>query len=197
VSIVHEYSIISRYRSKVFSAIGGGIVTRFTGDDKRDRVFIDTNPRARLTMGYDLHITRKDFWADEEGERISPEEWQAYVNGDPEISDDPENPHEDNFLYRRDGEPWPLWFDRPQGNVYTKNPPLDVIQKMARIAQVLGAQVRGDDDERYDLDGNSHADMVASETTDADKSVNPDQRYVWYFVALVFVMSILWHGLRN
>jgi hypothetical protein len=34
-------------------------------------------------MGYDVHITRKKFWADEHGLEITAEEWLQYVAGDP------------------------------------------------------------------------------------------------------------------
>ena len=44
-------------------------------------------------MGYDLHITRKDCWAEEEDKRsISILEWKAYVKSDPDIVLDAENP---------------------------------------------------------------------------------------------------------
>jgi hypothetical protein len=30
-------------------------------------------------MGYDIHITRAEHWAENEGREISAEEWLAYV----------------------------------------------------------------------------------------------------------------------
>ena len=82
-------------------------------------------------MGYDLHITRKDCWAEEEDKRsISILEWKAYVKSDPDIVLDAENPDENNYLYIRADENWPLWFNPRLGNIYTKNPPDDVIKKL-------------------------------------------------------------------
>ena len=106
-------------------------------------------------MGYDLHITRKEFWADPDDEKsISFAEWTAYVESDPEIVLDPENPGEDNYIFKRVSEDWPLWFHQELGEIYTKNPESDVIQKMVRIATHFDATVRGDDDEEYDSNGN-------------------------------------------
>lgn len=146
-------------------------------------------------MGYDLHITRKEFWADEDVENsISRLEWQEYLKADSEITDDPENPHEDNYLYIRDGGNWPLWFNPRLGNIDTKNPEVDVIKKMVRIANALGAQVRGDDDELYDLNGDivpykQETSPLIKENTDTTYN-----RYVWYFAAIVFVTSIIWNS---
>ena len=36
-------------------------------------------------MGYEVHITRKTNWFDEEGPRISEDEWRAYVDSDSEM----------------------------------------------------------------------------------------------------------------
>jgi len=111
-------------------------------------------------MGYNLHITRKDCWADEEDERsISIAEWKTHVDNDPEITLDPENPGEKNYLYIRAAGNWPLWFYPKLGNIYTKNPETDVIKKMVRVANLLGASVRGDDGELYDLSGNMVSDQ--------------------------------------
>src|SRR5690606_76441 len=101
---------------------------------------------------YDLHITRKEFWADPEDERsIFISEWNAYVESDPEITQDPENLGENNYLYKRVVGNWPLWFDPELGEINTKNPESDVIKKMVRVANYFGATVHGDDDEVYDL----------------------------------------------
>jgi len=35
--------------------------------------------------GYDVHITRKAFWANTSGEKISLEQWKAYVLVDPQV----------------------------------------------------------------------------------------------------------------
>ena len=36
-------------------------------------------------MGYDVHITRKKEWSDEDGPRITEDEWQAYVASDADM----------------------------------------------------------------------------------------------------------------
>lgn len=36
-------------------------------------------------MGYDVHVTRREFWADEEGSEITLEEWLSYISHDTEI----------------------------------------------------------------------------------------------------------------
>ncbi|RYY76278.1 MAG: hypothetical protein EOO52_01835 [Gammaproteobacteria bacterium] len=145
-------------------------------------------------MGYDLHITRKDCWAEEEDERsISLAEWQSVVDNDPEIILDPENPHEDYYIYIRDAGNWPLWFNPRLGNIYTKNPPEDVIQKIIKLAKTLRARVQGDDQEFYDLDGNMLSIQYEPSAQDKNTSSVSYERYIWYFAAVVFIISIIWH----
>lgn len=36
-------------------------------------------------MGYEIHITRKTEWFDEDGPEISLEGWKAYIASDPEM----------------------------------------------------------------------------------------------------------------
>jgi hypothetical protein len=145
-------------------------------------------------MGYDLHITRKDCWAEEEDERcISREEWKAYVENDPEITLDPDNPFEDYYIYLRTGENWPLWFRPELGNIYTKNPPDDVIKKIVAIASALKARVQGDDQEFYDSDGNMIREEQNYAPTNDTKSSDSYERYIWYFGAIVVIISMIWH----
>lgn len=111
-------------------------------------------------MGYDLHITRKKYWADEEDKgSISLSEWSAHVENDPELTQDPNNPGENNYLYLRESGNWPLWYSPELGEINTKNPDTDVIQKLVRIANSLGAKVQGDDGELYDPNGNIVSDQ--------------------------------------
>ena len=99
-------------------------------------------------MGYEFHITRAKSWALNTKNRISAEEWLAYVEKDPELS-----------LWAHGGpyfakwnrestldEPWLDWHD---GNIETKNPDEALIDKMMAIARELGATVQGDDGEIY------------------------------------------------
>ena len=67
-------------------------------------------------MGYDLHITRRQFWFDEDGDAISLEEWQKYVGSDRDIETDPENPGDENYIILTHTERWPLWWCRGEIN---------------------------------------------------------------------------------
>jgi hypothetical protein len=145
-------------------------------------------------VGYDLHITRKDCWAEEEDERsISRSEWNAYVETDPEITSDPDNPFEDYYLYNRKEGNWPLWFNPRLGNIYTKNPPDDVIEKIVKIAATLRARVQGDDQEFYDLDGNIFKNEEKDLEVNKSKTDTQYDRYIRYFFIVVFFSSIIWH----
>lgn len=102
-------------------------------------------------MGYDLHITRKEFWSDDDGPAITLDEWLAYVAQDPEIELDPQNPGPENYVITSHLDRWPLWWHR-SGELNTKNPDHRAIAKLVQIAQKLDARVLGDDDEIYGLD---------------------------------------------
>jgi hypothetical protein len=100
-------------------------------------------------MGYDLHITRKKFWADEEGSPIKADEWLAYVATDLKLRLDPASKrHSVRFLdiQSQYPDPWIEWFD---GDIYTKNPDEPILARMLQIASALGARVQGDDGEIY------------------------------------------------
>lgn len=100
-------------------------------------------------MGVELHITRAEFWAENEDAEITAEEWLAYVASDPELR-----------LFGANGafyavwtgpskhqEPWLDWF---QGNVSTKWPDTALYRKMLRVAAALGAHVQDDDGSTYE-----------------------------------------------
>ena len=63
---------------------------------------------VRHDMGYDLHITRKEFWHNEEGPVISLEEWQRYVASDPDIESDPRNRGPHDYIIISHPDRWPL-----------------------------------------------------------------------------------------
>ena len=102
-------------------------------------------------MGYDLHITRRDYWADEEGPTISLEDWLSYVTSDSDVKPDPENPGPQNWVITSHPDRCPLWWDA-RGEIYTKNPDPVCIAKLVQIARALSARVLGDDDEIYGTD---------------------------------------------
>ncbi|CAG9243417.1 conserved exported hypothetical protein [Paraburkholderia caribensis] len=98
--------------------------------------------------GYDVHITRKSFWADASGPRITLEQWKAYVRGDPQVVNDPANGPTD-FLVTLRGAAFPLWYNVELGELYTKDPTAEAVRKLEDIARAMGAKVQGDDGELY------------------------------------------------
>jgi hypothetical protein len=112
---------------------------------------------ASHNMGYDLHITRKIDWNDDDGPIITEAEWRALIETDPELSLDVESQ-----CTMADGEyVFAAWNGGPgllgyyAGEISTKNPEKPLISKMVRIAQKLGAEVQGDEGEIYREDGTS------------------------------------------
>ena len=101
-------------------------------------------------MGYDLHITKKDFWADENGQCISREDWNNYVKTDNQIQHNTKNSIDD-FLVSLEREHFPLWYNPDICEIYTNNPSKKVIDKLIKISEALGARVQGDDGEIYPL----------------------------------------------
>jgi hypothetical protein len=103
-------------------------------------------------MGYDLHITRAEDWGESEKTPITKEEWEAVIAADPELRLDPDNDRFDrfqaNWIDPASGEErgWFAWSD---GEISTKNPDRAQLAKMLQLAERLGAQVQGDDGEKY------------------------------------------------
>lgn len=120
-------------------------------------------------MGYDIHITRKKNWYDEDGPSISVEEWAEFVNADPEMRLDgyaqTQLPDGQSLRIEREGlSVWVgysgndedgnmAWFLFSNDGVVVKNPDEEILKKMVSIADVLGAKVQGDDGELYGMDG--------------------------------------------
>jgi hypothetical protein len=102
-------------------------------------------------VGYDLHITRKAHWSDEDGPTIGEEEWLRVIEADPELALDQDTQcsfdDEDVVFAAWKSEPGVLgWYD---GEVSAKNPDRSLVLKMVQIAGRLGARVQGDDGEEY------------------------------------------------
>src|SRR5262245_40636289 len=102
-------------------------------------------------MGYDLHITRKEDWSEEDGPTISVAEWRRVIDEDPELQID-----SDTQCTMSDGEyVLAAWnsesgaLSHYNGEITAKNPSEPLIRKMIEIAQRLSAHVQGDDGERY------------------------------------------------
>jgi hypothetical protein len=105
-------------------------------------------------MGYDLHITRKNYWTDEEGPIITPEEWLAVVLNDPELRIDDEETEPYFAVWEGPGA-YQCWIDysSDEGGLYSKEPTDEFFGKMVQIAKLLGGKVQGDDGETYRADG--------------------------------------------
>ena len=118
-------------------------------------------------MGYDLHITRKSIWFDEESSiDISLADWIDYVNEDNEMrldnfADAMTNEGQNVKIEGKGLSVWTkyskngingnyAWFHYMNGQIVVKNPDKEIINKMIDIASVLGAKVQGDDGELYE-----------------------------------------------
>ena len=118
-------------------------------------------------MGYDLHITRKVDWSDDDGEAISLDEWTAYVDSDPSMRLDgyAEAATPSGEVLRTESPGLAVWVsysghgvdgnmawfghsDR-SGAVVVKNADQEIRRKMHEIATALRAKVQGDDGEEY------------------------------------------------
>ena len=103
-------------------------------------------------MGVEFHITRAEFWADNEDSQIASEEWLNIVNHDPELS-----------IYAPNGEFFALWsgksaYPEPwlewsNGNISTKWPDTALYLKMLQVATVLNAKVMDEDGTEYSSPG--------------------------------------------
>ncbi len=101
-------------------------------------------------MGYDLHITRKDDWAADDGPTISEQEWRQLIADDPELAIDTETMCGDMVFASWNGEAGALAYS--EGEINSKNPTEPLILKMVQIAEKLAAKVQGDDGELYPED---------------------------------------------
>jgi hypothetical protein len=114
-------------------------------------------------MGYDLHITRAEEWAESESAPITLAEWKELVDADPEMKltgfaetllpDGQTLSLESAGLaeWNAPGRPR-VWFDCRRGRISVKSPDDWVLEKMRQIAKRLGARVQGDEGESYDED---------------------------------------------
>ena len=116
-------------------------------------------------MGYDVHITREaEFW---EGGGITLQEWEECVATDDSMRLDgyaeTETPggtlryeNEGLTVWLGDGgqeeDGHVTWFDFRNEYISVKNPDQKTLNKMIELAQLLAAQVVGDEGETYDAD---------------------------------------------
>ncbi len=111
-------------------------------------------------MGYDIHIHRREFWADV-GNDISVEEWRALIAADPTLEEDgvidwatadgeASQRTPTARLLDHEGE---RHFMLQRGEIKAKNPSPLLVAKACEIAARLGGKVQGDDGEIYRPDG--------------------------------------------
>ena len=104
-------------------------------------------------MGYDLHITRKEYWFDDysDARDITLSEWYSYIDSDSELELTEEEFKSESGFCEWNAHPLntSAWLDYSNGDVYTKNTDDPTKIKMLAIAQVLNAKVQGDDGEIY------------------------------------------------
>lgn len=107
-------------------------------------------------MAYDLHITRKNDWGDEDP-KITQEEWVKLLENHPELKPVESVKDDDIEIFLKDSKivKWTpnnrknVWFVFSKGNITVSGPDEQTIQKMKKIALVLHAKVQGDDGEFY------------------------------------------------
>src|SRR4029450_3713703 len=101
-------------------------------------------------MGWEIHITGAEHWADSDQHPITAQEWLSFVGADSELTIDPRDngPYCALWLARRieGAHPWVGWVE---GTICTKNPDRETLGKALQIARHFGARVQGDDGEEY------------------------------------------------
>jgi len=98
-------------------------------------------------MGYDLHITRRKLWFDKDDD-IALDEFIGHVRSDTEFRYPGEN-GEDYADWRSPKSSYESWLCWSDGQIFTKNPEPEFIDKMVNVARQLRAKVQGDDGEVY------------------------------------------------
>jgi hypothetical protein len=117
-------------------------------------------------MGYDLHVTRRENWFDEEDSlKISLDKWIQILKEDSEMRLDgfAEAMLSEGNIFRTESDGLAVWlkysgngidgnyawFSYSDGNIVCKNPDDEIIIKMLEISERLNAKVQGDECEIY------------------------------------------------
>jgi len=115
-------------------------------------------------MSYDIHITRKNHWADDNDSVITGSEWKELADNDPEIeitgvaeaktADGKTTIRMEKELlgqWKKSPDDAPIYFvySDKEGGLLVSDPDKDAINKMKEIAIRLNAKVQGDDGEVY------------------------------------------------
>jgi hypothetical protein len=100
-------------------------------------------------MSYELHITRADFWAENDGYEISSGEWLALIEADAELTRDDRNGPWFAVLGTSGDDNTTRCLDWFEGNINAGYPDRALFEKMLQIAGKLDATVQGDDGDVY------------------------------------------------
>ncbi len=105
-------------------------------------------------MSYNLYISRKEYWGNEDGEDIKKEEFDECIKNEniEKVSDD-EYIWKSAFGDQRE-EP-SFWYEEEFGSITAKNPEPETIKLMCILAKKLKAEVQGEDGEIYDENAES------------------------------------------
>jgi len=96
-------------------------------------------------MGWEVHMTRAADWSNGDQRPITPDEWLAVVDADPELRIDQANGPCFAVWSGPCSYPNGGWFDWAHGCVSTKHPDRAILGKLLQLAARLGAVVQGDD----------------------------------------------------
>jgi hypothetical protein len=159
-------------------------------------------------MGYDVHITRKENWFDDET-GISLTEWKEYIDSDEELRLDnvAEAKTEQGAVIRVESEGLAVWtaytghdegenmawLDYRQGNITVKNPDDEILSKMISISKSLNAKVQGDEGETYPLNEASPNGNNNSIPNPTHSSYLP----IYGGIALIIIATAAWLILKN
>ena len=99
-------------------------------------------------MGVELHITRAEFWAENESSQISCEEWVQLIESDSDLQLDTKN-GKYYAVWSGDEKYDDHWLEWFQGNISTKWPRKSLYEKMLEIAITLDAKVQDDNGAVY------------------------------------------------
>ncbi len=106
-------------------------------------------------MGYNLNITRQEWWSDD-GPDINLHEWLMLVETDPELTLTDSVDHD---VLWESPSGLRTYFLYSAGRIFKKKPQAEyldeVVAKMVQIANALGGRVQGDDGEIYSGPGKS------------------------------------------
>jgi hypothetical protein len=109
-------------------------------------------------MGYDIHITRRQDWADP-GNDITKDEFVRLVRSDAEFHYPGQNGN-DYADWQSPTSDYTSWLCWSNGQIYTKNPEEELIDKMVALARTLQAEVQGDDGEVYESATKTKSDEI-------------------------------------